>query len=412
MQRFGKKLYIFAFFYLAITLFCNSNLSAQLDQSLIPERIILNLTENPASSIAVTWRTNAVVAKPQAQISLAIPTTDLEENAQTFFASAESVRIGNEKIVSQNSLIFTSLKPNTRYVYRVGDGDHWSEWNQFKTASAEFEPFKFVYLGDPQNKIHSMCSRVFRAAFAKAPEARFWSFAGDIVNHGDRDEEWAEFYDALGWIPRIVPMILLPGNHEYVKRIYLGERVGKLTPLWRPQFTLPENGPAEVAETAYLIDYQGARFVMLNGNEALTLQAEWLDRMLANNPQRWTIVSIHQPLYSTAKNRDNPQLQELFGPIFDKYAVDLVLQGHDHSYGRTFKLKNGKRVADNETGTVYVVSVSGPKVYETNPQYQDLMAKIETGRQLFQVIEIDYHKLSYESFTAIGELHDSFTLFK
>jgi 3',5'-cyclic AMP phosphodiesterase CpdA len=162
----------------------------------------------------------------------------------------------------------------------------------------------------------------------------------------------------------------------------------------------------------YFVDYQGVRFVMLNGNEKLEEQAKWLEGILARNPQFWTIVAIHQPFYSTAKGRNNLRLRELFIPIFDKYSVDLVLQGHDHTYGRTYKLKNGARVGDNEKGTVYVVSVSGPKVYSTNENFKDLMVKIGSGRQLFQVIGINNNRLKYESFTATGQLYDSFELQK
>jgi 3',5'-cyclic AMP phosphodiesterase CpdA len=162
----------------------------------------------------------------------------------------------------------------------------------------------------------------------------------------------------------------------------------------------------------YFVDYQGIRFVMLNGNEKLQEQAKWLEGILARNPQTWTIAAIHQPFYSTAKGRNNPRLRELFIPIFDKYSVDLVLQGHDHTYGRTYKLKNGARVGDNEKGTVYVVSVSGPKVYSTNENFKDLMVKIGSGRQLFQVIGINNNRLKYESFTATGQLYDSFELQK
>jgi hypothetical protein len=165
-------------------------------------------------------------------------------------------------------------------------------------------------------------------------------------------------------------------------------------------------------EAVYFVDYQGVRFVMLNGNEKLEQQAKWLDNILAQKPQRWTIVSIHQPFYSTAKDRNNPHLRKLFIPIFDKYSVDLVLQGHDHTYGRTYKLRNGIKVGDDEKGTVYVVTVSGPKIYSINENFKDLMVKLGTGRQLFQVISINNGVLNYKSFTVTGQLYDSFELKK
>ncbi|MBW2219683.1 MAG: metallophosphoesterase family protein, partial [Deltaproteobacteria bacterium] len=327
-------------------------------------------------------------------------------------AATETVGIGKDKTVCYYSAVFRDLEPNTMYAYRVGTDGYWSEWNQFKTAGKSHDPFKFAYLGDPQNHIKSMCSRIFRSAYKKAPDARFWLFVGDLVNNGDNDEQWAELFYALGWIPRTTSMMLLPGNHEYPDKRYVHGEAFKLHHLWRPQFTLPENGPHGLEETAYFMDYQGVRFVMLNGNEKIEEQAQWLDRILSENPQPWTIAGIHQPVYSTAHYRNDSKLQSLLLPIFDKHSVDLVLQGHDHTYCRTHKIKNGVRVKDNEMGTVYVVSVSGPKYYKVNTPHQELMAKMETGRQLFQVIHIDHDRLHYEAFDVKGEVYDSFVLEK
>ncbi len=376
-----------------------------------PERIILNLTDRPATQQAVTWRTKSAVLKPQAQVVLARSTPDLEVGARTVIARTDTL-IQAEQIFYYHSALLDSLLPNSIYAYRVGDGAIWSEWNQFSTAVSEEAPFEFVYIGDPQNSILSICSRVFRMAYQQAPRARFWLLTGDLVNNGENDAEWQEFFDGLGWIARTTPMLMLPGNHEYVKISRNGESVRNLTLFWRPQFSLPTNGPKELQETVYYVDYQHVRLIALNGNEQLEVQATWLAEVLKNNPNRWTIVAIHQPLYSSAKGRDNKQLQQLFLPLFDNYGVDLVLQGHDHCYSRSHKLHAGKVVDDSSPGTVYVISVSGPKIYELNVQYQPLMAKMDSGKQWFQMISVDHDRLSFQAWTANGELFDSFELKK
>ncbi len=377
-----------------------------------PQRIILNLTDDPAHSEAVTWRTMENVDEPQVEISIAIPQPKLEDKADKISAVSEKVEIGADTIVFQHSAILKNLQANTLYAYRVGDGKVWSEWNQFRTAKNGIAPFKFVYFGDPQNDIIAYVSRIFREAYKKTPDAAFWLFTGDMVSISTSDDWWGELFYAAGFIPRIMPSIELAGNHSYPRKNMNGKMVRSLAPLWRPHFTLPENGPADLPETAYYIDYQGVRFIMLNGNEKLQEQASWLEDVLANNPNPWTIVAMHQPIYSTGKDRDNPQYREYFLPLYDKYHVDLVLQGHDHSYGRTFKLRNGQIVKPDEKGTIYIVSVSGPKMYNLNPHSANLMAKYDTGEQLFQVIDINGNHLQYESWTATGELYDSFELKK
>lgn len=377
-----------------------------------PERIILNLTTAPATSQAVTWRTEAQTAKPRAQIVRADGSGAFEAGAHTVGAESLSVVLGDGRRVHHHRVIFEGLEPETRYAYRVGAEQAWSEWNHFETAGTASSPFSFVYFGDPQEEVLSKCARVFRAAFKKAPEADFWHFVGDLVDNGDRDEEWADLFEALGWIPRTTPLILLPGNHEYPDKRFVHGPAYRLFPLWRPHFTLPENGPAGLEETVYRIDYQGTRLVMLNGNEKLEEQAAWLDRILGLDPQPWTVVAIHQPIYSTGKYRDKTLLEKLFVPIFDRHGVDLVLQGHDHTYSRSFKLRGGERVGPDQPGTVYVISVSGPKSYPVNPRHLERMARTGTGRQLFQVIRVSPRRLTYEAFDAAGELFDAMELKK
>ncbi len=381
--------------------------------SYTPERIILNLTATPFKSQAVTWRTSNRVKLPKAQITtLTDHCVNLKKDMRTITALSQKVNIRKDKSVYHYSVIFNNLKPDTIYTYRVGAAGNFSEWNQFKTASKKHKPFKFIYLGDPQNQIKSMCSQIFRAAYKKAPTAAFWLFAGDLVNNGDNDEEWDELFYGFGFIPRMTPMILLPGNHEYPDKRYIHGKDLKLSYLWRPHFTLPENGPAGLEESVYFIDFQEVRFVMLNGNEKLEEQSVWLNKILSENPQKWTIVAIHQPVYSTAKFRKNPKIKNLLSPVFDKYLVDLVLQGHEHSYSRTFKINNGTRVKKDEKGIIYVISVCGPKFYSIRTNTEKLMAKAESGRQLFQVIHIDHGNLLFEAFDLRGDLYDSFQLKK
>lgn len=376
-----------------------------------PERVMLNITAQPATSQAVSWRTQAAVIAPQGQIIRANASPNLEKGAVSVPAITDTVTIAGNTIY-YHTLFFDTLTPNTVYAYRVGDGTIWSEWNQFRTAEAGDVPFQFVYLGDPQNDIHSICSRVFRMAYQKAPAARFWLMVGDLVNNGEKDELWGELFDAFGWIARVMPIMPLPGNHEYVKVQRDSQTTRQLTPLWRAQFALPANGPQGLEEQAYYVDCQHTRFITLNGNEGLEAQAQWLTTVLKDNPNRWTVVAIHQPIYSSGKGRDNFHLQKLLLPIFDQYGVDLVLQGHDHCYSRSFKLRGNKVVADDSSGTVYIVSVSGPKIYELNLLYQPLMAKMDSGKQLFQIISISKERLLCETWTAIGELFDSFELRK
>ncbi len=124
---------------------------------------------------------------------------------------------------------------------------------------------------------------------------------------------------------------------------------------------------------------------------------------------KWTLVTMHHPVYSTAQGRDSEEIREALQPVFEKFGVDLVLQGHDHSYGRGFNPEySGKRSGDK--GPVYVVSVSGPKMY--NLGFENWLDRAGGNIQLFQVIGVDGDRLTYEAYTATGQLYDAFQLEK
>jgi 3',5'-cyclic AMP phosphodiesterase CpdA len=192
---------------------------------------------------------------------------------------------------------------------------------------------------------------------------------------------------------------------------------------WRPQFTLPENGPAGMEETVYYLDYQGMRIIALNSNirdEAqLRQQTEWLASVLEDSEARWTAVTFHHPVFSSAEGRSNEHLRAAWKPLFDRYQVDLVMQGHDHTYarGQVQNLTQGANARVPASGTVYVNSVSGSKMYEIKEDRWDRFDDIEMQRgaentQLYQVIHVDQDTMEYRSYTVTGELYDAFDLVK
>ena len=73
-------------------------------------------------------------------------------------------------------------------------------------------------------------------------------------------------------------------------------------------------------------------------------------RNAANNPDiKWIIVNMHNPFYASPNNVRNPTAQGTkntgisYHPLFDKYGVDLVLQGHVHNYQRSYPLNSIKK---------------------------------------------------------------------
>jgi 3',5'-cyclic AMP phosphodiesterase CpdA len=374
----------------------------------MPDRITLNWCADPATTQAVTWRTDTSAARAVAQIAPADPSPYLDRLATTVEATTQSLATDLGFTANYHSVNFTGLRPNSQYVYRVGDGTNWSEWFGFRTTSDKAEPFSFVYFGDVQNGIRSLWSRVVRRAYHDAPDAKFFLYAGDLINRSNDDSDWGEMKGGPGWVNGSVPSIPAIGNHEY-QRNPQGEI--DLSYHWRPEFTLPENGPKGLEETVYSIDIQGARIIVLNSHVRQADQVPWLEERLRNNPNRWTIVTFHHPILSSAKGRDNKELRDLWKPVFDKYKVDLVLQGHDHTYARAgFSRVPSSIDAKQKSGTMYVVSVSGSKMYDLVPQ--DWMERRAEDTQLYQIVRVERDRIVYEARTATGEKYDAFELRK
>lgn len=373
--------------------------------SLIPDRIALTMTEDPATSISVTWRTSKLDKEPVAEIALAT-------GGPEFLNAITTAKVTTQKLEFRiadsyyHTATFTGLKPDTTYLYRVGSKNKTSEWNEFKTAKKSDDRFSFVYFGDAQNAIKAMWSRVSRRGLRDMPNASFFLHAGDLVNTADSDSEWGEWFYAGGWINRSIPIVATPGNHEYGSN--------GLSRHWRPNFEFPLNGPKGLEETAYYFDYQGTRFISLNSSREIEKQIEWLDKVLTGNKSNWTILTSHHPFYSPAASRDNPKMRELFAPLFEKHRIDLCLQGHDHSYTRTFQTKLAKTYEESPgarhvlNGTVFAVSVSGPKMYQAKKR--NVMQRVAEGTQLYQLVTVEKNRIHYQAKTAAGELYDEFEL--
>ena len=387
-----------------------------------PDRIILTFNGNPSTKRAVTWRTDSSVKKAEAQIAVAGINSDFVKEASTYTANTEEFDLGLYKsnkslIVNYHSVVFENLKPNTLYAYRVGFAENWSEWIQFKTANDTYSPTQFVYFGDAQNDILNHWSRVIRMAYKTAPDASFVIHAGDLVDSAHKDNEWAQWFKAGGFIHSQWTAIPVVGNHEFQRFDgYEGTLPRRLSIQWRPQFTLPveENLDEKLHETVYSVEYQDILVLVLNSTGQLEEQTEYIREKLTNSDAKWKIVTNHHSVFSPAEGRDFEYARKVWKPLFEKYGVDLVLNGHDHTYARGHTPVKSQNV--NESGifkTLYVTSVSGPKQYkldkdqiknyEIDGYKSDKMGE-ET--QFFQVINIDNNKLTYSAYTTLGDLYD------
>jgi hypothetical protein len=374
-----------------------------------PDSIVLTWSGDPRRTQTIQWRTSSRVRKGAVlygrRADLKTPHPRKLAESKAVSEVLRDPRLLNDAEVIRHTVELRNLEPGTAYVYAVGDGSRegWGEFQEFTTAPESPGPFSFIYMGDAQNGLDRWGSLV-QAAFRDRPDAAFYLLAGDLVNRGNQREDWDSlFHNARGVLDHR-PLVPVIGNHEC--------QGGKPT-LFLKQFTLPRNGPEGLEpERAYTFNYRQAQFIVLDSNLDPEAQAPWLERQLAGSTSTWKFVTYHHPAYSSVAGRNNKDVRKHWTPLFDKYHVDLVLQGHDHAYLRTYPMKKGKRVASPAEGTVYLVSVSGTKMY---PQGQHDYTEVGiTNVSTYQVIDIQVSgdRLLYRAFDGDGSVRDNFVIEK
>lgn len=389
----------------------------------LADRIVLTPGQNAAMQMAVSFRTNLQQGEALLEFGPALAGPQLTAKATRLTGSTRRLDSDNGPS-NYHQVRLEQLTPDTAYVYRVKGSAGWSEWQQFHTAQEDFAPFTFLYLGDTQNDILAVASRTIRQALRSVARPALVVHAGDLVASREElahDDEWGEWNQAGGWAYAAIPQLTAAGNHEYIDTLLPDGRESRsLGPHFSAQFALPRNGAEGVRDTSFFSDYQGVRFVVLDGTSALDLgtldaQTNWLENALKTSTATWNIVVMHQPIYTCARPEDSEELKAAWKPLLDRYKVDLVLQGHDHCYSRLTHEAGREASAEAQQsnqpiGPVYMVSVTGSKMYGLNDRAHTQPDRTAEDTQLFQTISVEQNRLSVRAYTADDRLYDAFDI--
>jgi len=97
----------------------------------------------------------------------------------------------------------------------------------------------------------------------------------------------------------------------------------------------------------YSFDSNGTHFLALDayadykkGSGQYNFVQNDLKKASSNPNVKWKVVFMHPPMYASCSvHCPESELRYTYQPLFDQYNVDLVLQGHDHNYQRTYPLE-------------------------------------------------------------------------
>jgi hypothetical protein len=280
-----------------------------------------------------------------------------------------------------------SLQEDTAYSYRVGTDGSWSPTYAFKTHKFSGD-FDFLFFGDPQigssgdiAKDGAGWQDTLGVALAANPDAELLESGGDQVETANTETQWNAFFasDKLRQYP-FAPTI---GNHDVGGKAYEQH-------FWTPNTdrssTFYQGSATSQSGGDYWYIFKGVLFIHLNSNAyangADAAHVSYVTNVVqAHRAEAKHIVLVyHHSIYSPADHAndgDNKQRRLDFPTAFSNLGVDLVLQGHDHSYSRSYAIKNGQKANANEQpgaaevsagpgGVIYVTgnSASGSKYYD------------------------------------------------
>ncbi len=389
-----------------------------------PDQVTISFGTDPTRELVWSWTTSTSVKSTALRIASTNPQTARDRKIAENGAAPADVRVVsgeatalkvpnllNDPVVLRHRVAVDRLEPDTTYLYSPGDGSKggWGPWRAVKTAPSPARDLGFLYLGDAQTGLERW-GKLLRAAYRRHPNIDFLLIAGDLVDRGNERTNWDHFFLRAADVFDRVPLMPCVGNHEYLD---MGPR------LYRAFFELPKNGPAGIdPELVYQFECGDAFFAMLDSTMAVSdlgqarRQAEWLDAALGQTRATWKLVIFHHPVYPSHPWRDTPNLREIWVPVFDRHHVDLVLQGHDHAYLRTYPLRGHHRAANPGAGTTYVVAVSGDKFVDQ--AHRDYIEVGYTGLSTYQTIEIKAQppRLVYRAWTEAGAVVDEMTIEK
>jgi hypothetical protein len=276
--------------------------------------------------------------------------------------------------------------------------------------------FNFAAVGD--TNCNSNTEDVVEDIQAKAPEIVMG--LGDYIYNSDSADCWLEIVEPIDNIMKIAI-----GNHE----------TGAILTELIEHYGLTDQ--------YYSFDYQNVHFTVMSdyvpdeiGSEQYRFVQNDLAKAAADPNIDWIVVPHHSQKYASTKNYDIPEEREwnnIYHPLFEQYNVDLVLQGHQHNYQRTYPIQynsdtpinpiitdRNENTYTNPEGPIYLtVGTGGAALHSLNGNKAPYIITAQDEVYGFLNIDITANNggttlvgTFYSNDDGAGEITDQFTISK
>ena len=374
-----------------------------------------------SDSVSILWRTNY-------GNDCAVQYKSVDENE--WQKQKGIVNITNNVTV-ENTVTLSGLKEGQKYNYRIfTDNTLLAPEKKFELkahVSDKKTPFSFYAGGDIGQPLAKGGKQYLMAKtiMERPTTFDFGLLLGDIVYPNGESEGYdLHLFPYFEDVFSNAPVYAVIGNHDW----HVDPEQN-----FRQEWKLPGN------EHYYSFDYANTHFIALDSKEGdfyeHETQMEWFKTDLeeAQGKYDWIIVLIHHNGKSCTYKPDYEIVMDLY-TLYEKYGVDLVLNGHAHTYERLNPMNGNGEVLEGSQdeihnygemdGFISITAGSGGKLYDKNGyslttnldsltcKYPNLVAAATHATQFLEVT-ISGKVLSAKSIETVnGEETDSFTIRK
>ncbi|HEY5534626.1 MAG TPA: metallophosphoesterase [Ignavibacteria bacterium] len=280
----------------------------------------------------------------------------------------------------------SGLNPETKYFYKVRQGNTESVPEEFTTAVLPGTPFRFAWMADCRNDttVHGQIATLIKNA-----DPKFSLYGGDLCSKPGYKYWKSEFfiYSELELISK-VPFFNTPGNHEG----------------WEQNTKAFTHAPESASglQDYYSFDYGDLHVLVLN-NEVDCFQGSpqyvFAEKDLSATKQIWKIVIFHEPAYCFGGHGENTEMKKISKKVFVPNKVDLTITGHSHFYQHNF-VENIHHL---------VIGSAGAGLY--NPGNTSWTVKSVKDYN-FAIVDVSSEKLDLKVYNNYNNLLDSLLLVK
>lgn len=146
----------------------------------------------------------------------------------------------------------------------------------------------------------------------------------------------------------------------------------------------------------------GIRFFALDSNYMDPKQLEWLEKELAASGSDWKVAFFHHPPYASGMHGSHEIIRNQLEPLFLKYGVNVVFNGHEHFYERIKPQK----------GIQYFVAGGSAKVRRGDIARTNLTAFGYDEGYSFMIVEVAGDEMHFQVINEKGQAIDTGVVMK